>query len=90
MSDLFQEHAPGSDTVHLSAWGDHMGAGFRCELGLLAADPARGEWTSLDELNEVSGLAVLVDELVKLSEGRVEFRWNDSDLAGMRLWMRSA
>jgi hypothetical protein len=90
MSDLFQEQAPDSETLHLSAWEDHMGAGFRCELGTHEADPDHGEWTSLEELNGVSGLAVLVDELVKLSEGSVEFRWNDSDLAGMRLWMRSA
>jgi hypothetical protein len=90
MSDLFQEHTPDPGTVHLTSWANFTGAGFRCELGPDAADPDHGEWTSLEELSGVSGLAVLVDELVKLSEGRVEFRWSDSDLTGMRLWMRSA
>jgi signal transduction histidine kinase len=51
-------------------------------------DSSRGtedRWLALNECGAVSGLAVLIHELARLSEGRAEFRFDDVALCGIRL-----
>ena len=51
-------------------------------------DSSRGtedRWLALDECGAVSGLAVLIHELARLSNGHAEFRFDDVALCGIRL-----
>ena len=89
--DLIVEHLPAGGAVNLSEGHSNGMTGLLCELdsppsGATAAD----EWLTLNDASDVSGLVVLLDELIRLSNGTAEFKWHDSRLSGMRLWFRSA
>lgn len=89
--DLFREQAAPMSRIQLITRQTAGQAEVVCEAE--SENPPQSpddDWLNLDNLDSVSGLAVLIDEMIKLSYGQVEFKWRDSSLTGLRLRMTSA
>jgi hypothetical protein len=89
-ADLFLAHAAESQSVLVRGVMSRGQAMLSCESALAAVDDQPDLWQSMEDMTGVTGIPVLLDEIARLSEGKCEFRWRDSTLQGMRLWMRSA
>lgn len=86
--DALAEQLNGHNIVQLSALNTPPGIEFCCELMNPAI--ASDEWMPVDLIRGVSGVAVLLDEVIKLSGGAVEFRMGDARLNGIRMFLRTA
>ena len=71
---LFETHA---DHVVVICERDHHGG------------PIGDGWRTVGDNNSFSGLAVLIDEMARLSRGRADFRVNDRFLDAIRLHFRT-
>ncbi len=86
--DALAEQLNGHNVVQLSALHIPPGIEICCELTSHAA--AHDEWMPVDQIRGVSGVAVLLDEVIKLGAGSVEFRMGDARLDGIRMLLRTA
>lgn len=86
--DVLVENMNGHNLVHLLAASHPYGMEVRFEFG---SPPAYShEWAPIEQTRGISGIAVLLDEVIKLSRGAVEFRMGDARLDGMRFFLRTA
>ena len=89
--DIVLEHSAAPRHIRLTAERYPEEVLIECEIGEDFPFPnLTDDWQVPDRHSGVSGIAILLDEIVKLSRGRVEFRWHDSELTGLRLWMSHA
>jgi signal transduction histidine kinase len=44
-------------------------------------------WVTIDQVRGVSGAAILLDEIVRLGKGKVDFRFNHEQLDGIRFYL---
>ena len=80
--DLLAHHANGKRTVELGAITSSQGVEFRCEAH---SDGPSTDWFPLEQTRGVSGIAVLLNEIVRLSQGTVAYRMRDTWLDGVRI-----
>ena len=85
--NLLADHANGSRTAQLGANATTQGIVFRCETAAALSGDA---WLPLEQMRGVSGIAVLLNEIVRLSRGAVEYRMGDSRLDGIQIFLPTA
>jgi signal transduction histidine kinase len=81
--DLFAERFNDHSSVQLTMKSAAQGVEVQCEFN--NGVPPGDVWLPGDQMRGVSGVAVLLDEVVRLSRGSVEFRMSDSQVDGMKI-----
>ncbi|MBU0508599.1 hypothetical protein KKH27_07180 [bacterium] len=88
VSDAFSLPTPTDGLIHVENEAEPEWVCIICKRDR-DSRTGESEWRSLNERGSFSGLAVLIDEIVRMSQGTVDFQFHDASLDGIRLRFRT-